>query len=150
VGFIPESSVSLIVTSPPYLNAYDYHKYHRQRLHWIDGDVDFARDIEIGTHDEFTRPGATPDSYFEDMDACFAEWERVLRPKARCLVVIGDAIVSKKAVRVADTFIDLMERRGMPLEKHWIRELHATSRTFNVRNSRITHEHVLLFRKEAL
>jgi site-specific DNA-methyltransferase (cytosine-N4-specific) len=149
VGFIPESSVSLIVTSPPYLNAYDYHKYHRQRLHWIDGDVEFARKIEIGTHDEFTRPGATPDSYFEDMDACFAEWERVLRPRGRCLVVIGDAIVSKKAVRVADTFIDLMERRGMPLEKHWIRELHATSRTFNVRNSRITHEHVLLFRKEA-
>lgn len=101
VRFIPDATVSLIVTSPPYLNAYDYHKYHRQRLHWIDGDVALARDIEIGTHDEFTRPGATPDSYFEDMDACFAEWRRVLRPRAKCLVVIGDAIVSKKAVQVA-------------------------------------------------
>jgi len=147
VGFIPDSTVSLIVTSPPYLNAYDYHKYHRQRLHWIDGDVALARDIEIGTHDEFTRPGATPDAYFKDMDACFAEWRRVLRPGARCLVVIGDAIVSKKPVRVADTFIELMEQQGMPLEKHSIRELHATSRAFNVRNSRVTHEHLLLFKK---
>jgi site-specific DNA-methyltransferase (cytosine-N4-specific) len=67
VRFIADSTVSLIVTSPPYLNAYDYHKYHRQRLHWIDGDVALARDKEIGTHDEFTRPGATPDSYFEDI-----------------------------------------------------------------------------------
>ncbi len=147
VGFIPDSTVSLIVTSPPYLNAYDYHKYHRQRLHWIDGDVALARDIEIGTHDEFTRPGATPDAYFKDMDACFGEWRRVLRPGARCLVVIGDAIVSKKPVRVADTFIELMEQQGMSLEKHSIRELHATSRAFNVRNSRVTHEHLLLFKK---
>lgn len=150
VRFIPESTVSLIVTSPPYLNAYDYHKYHRQRLHWIDGDVALARDIEIGTHDEFTRPGAKPDAYFEDMDACFAEWQRVLRPGAKCLVVIGDAIVSKKPVRVADTFIDLMKRRGMSFEKHWIRELHSTSRAFNVRNSRMSHEHLLLFSKAAL
>lgn len=150
VGFIRDSTVSLIITSPPYLNAYDYHKYHRQRLHWIDGDVALARDTEIGTHDEFTRPGATPDSYFEDMDACFAEWRRILRLGARCLVVIGDAIVSKKPVPVADTYIELMKRRGMSLEKHWIRELHATSRAFNIRNSRITHEHVLLFRKERL
>jgi hypothetical protein len=112
--------------------------------------VTLARDTEIGTHDEFTRPGATPDGYFEDMDACFAEWQRVLRPGARCLVLIGDAIVSKRAVRVADTFIDMMKGRSVPLEKHWIRELHATSRAFNVRNSRITHEHVLLFRKENL
>jgi len=148
VGFIPASTVSLIVTSPPYLNAYDYHKYHRQRLHWIDGDVALARDIEIGTHDEFTRPGASPDSYFEDMDACFGEWRRVLRSSGKCLVVIGDAIVNKKPVRVADTFIDLMERRSMSLEKHWIRELHATSRAFNVRNARISHEHVLLFKKD--
>jgi hypothetical protein len=147
VPFIKDASVSLIVTSPPYLNAYDYHKYHRQRLHWIDGDVALARDAEIGTHDEFTRPGATPHSYFEDMDACFTEWHRVLRPRARCLVVIGDAIVSKKPVHVADTFIELLGQRGVFLEKHWIRELHATSRAFNVRNSRITHEHVLLFQK---
>jgi DNA modification methylase len=149
VGFIPDSTVSLIVTSPPYLNAYDYHKYHRQRLHWIDGDVALARDLEIGTHDEFTRPNATPDAYFVDMDACFGEWERVLRHGGRCLVVIGDAIVSKKPVRVADTFMELMNRRALKLETHWIRELHGTSRAFNVRNSRMTHEHVLLFKKEA-
>ena len=68
VPFIKTGSVKLIVTSPPYLNAYDYHKYHRQRLHWIGGSVEFARDLEIGSHDEFTRNNATPDGYFNDMD----------------------------------------------------------------------------------
>ena len=147
VSFIESGSVSLIVTSPPYLNAYDYHKYHRQRIQWIDGNVELARDIEIGSHDEFTKPNATPDQYFIDMDACFSEWARVLRKGARCMVVIGDAFVNKQPVYVADSFVDLMNKWGVSIEKRWIRELHSTKRSFNVTNSRISHEHVLLFKK---
>jgi DNA modification methylase len=147
IPFIKSESVSLIVTSPPYLNAYDYHKYHRQRIHWINGDVEYARDYEIGSHDEFTKRNATPDQYFKDMDACFAEWGRVLKKGGRCFVVIGDAIVSKHPVFVADEFVDLLKQHGVLLEKRWIRELQSTKRSFNVRNSRITHEHVILFKK---
>jgi site-specific DNA-methyltransferase (cytosine-N4-specific) len=147
VPFIKPESVSLILTSPPYLNAYDYHKYHRQRIHWLDGSVEFARDFEIGSHDEFTKPNANPDRYFLDMDACFSEWARVLQGGGRCVVLVGDAIVSKRPVSVADTFVDLMKTRGLHIEKRWIRELQPTKRAFNVMNSRISHEHILLFRK---
>jgi site-specific DNA-methyltransferase (cytosine-N4-specific) len=147
VPFVESRSVALIVTSPPYLNAYDYHKYHRQRIHWIDGNVEFARDIEIGSHDEFTKPYATSDGYFRDMGHCFSEWQRVLRKGGRAFIVIGDAIVSKKPVHVGDSFVDLMAKHGMNIEKRWIRELHSTKRAFNIRNSRITHEHILLFAK---
>jgi site-specific DNA-methyltransferase (cytosine-N4-specific) len=144
---IVSNSVDLVVTSPPYLNAYDYHKYHRQRLHLIDGDVAFARDVEIGKHDDFTRPGATPDRYFHDMDICFSEWARVMRPGAKCVLLIGDAIVSKHPVPVADRFVELLEAHGVALQKRWVRELQATRRSFNVKNSRISHEHVLLLEK---
>lgn len=148
VPFIKPASVSLIVTSPPYLNAYDYHKYHRQRIHWIDGSVELARDLEIGSHDEFTRTNAKPDGYFSDMNACFSEWARVLKKGGRCLVVVGDAIVSKQPVCVGDMFVDLLDRRGLHLQERWIRTLHATKRAFNVRNSRISQEHVMLFVKK--
>lgn len=148
VKFIKTSSISLIVTSPPYLNAYDYHKYHRQRIHWIDGDFEFARDLEIGSHDEFTRPLAKPDQYFIDMGECFAEWSRVLKSNGFCFIVIGDSIVSKQPVCVADTFVDQMTGREFVLEDRWIRELQATKRSFNVKNSRISHEHLLLFKRK--
>ena len=147
VPMISTKSVHLIVTSPPYLNAYDYHKYHRQRLHWINGDVAFARDAEIGSHDQFTRTNAIPEPYFEDMNQCFAEWARVLRRGGHALIIIGDAIVSGRPVKVGDRFIQLLSEQGLALEERWVRELHATKRAFNVRNSRITHEHVLLFRR---
>jgi len=146
VPFIKSGSISLIVTSPPYLNAYDYHKYHRQRLHWLGGEesVKFARDLEIGSHDEFTRDNASPGSYFDDMDACFSEWRRILKRGGRCLIVVGDAIVSKQPVRVADQFIDLLSEKGLAEERRWIRTLHSTKRAFNLKNNRISHEHVLL------
>jgi len=149
VPFIDTGSVSLIVTSPPYLNAYDYHKYHRQRLHWIGGEesVEVARDREIGSHDDFTLNNATPNCYFDDMRACFSEWARVLKKGGRCLIVVGDAIVSKQAVQVGDRFIDLLSSEGLIEEKRWIRTLHSTKRAFNVKNSRISHEHVLLVTK---
>ncbi len=149
VPFIDSGSVSLIVTSPPYLNAYDYHKYHRQRLHWIGGEesVRFARNLEIGSHDQFTRSNATPDGYFDDMGACISEWTRVLKKGGHCLMVIGDAIVSKQAVCVGDKLVDLLAKEGLVQEKRWIRTLHPTKRAFNIKNSRISHEHVILVRK---
>jgi len=141
---LPGECAQLVVTSPPYLNAYDYHKYHRQRLHWIDGSVEMARDLEIGSHDEFTKQNATPHQYFVDMEACFQEWGRVLRRQGRCIVVVGDAIVSKQPVAVGDRFCDMLEDVGIVVERRAIRALQSTKRAFNVRNSRITHEHVIV------
>lgn len=143
---LPEESVDLIVTSPPYLNAYDYHKYHRHRLHWVDGDVAFARDLEIGKHDTFTRKGAKPEPYFEDMNDCFTAWKRVLRTGGRMLIIVGDAIVSGGPVAVAERFIDLCAEQDVTLVDRWTRTLQTSKKSFN-QSARINQEHVLLFQK---
>lgn len=143
---IEDAKIDLIVTSPPYLNAYDYHKYHRHRMQWINGDVAFARDNEIGKHDTFTRKGATPDKYFEDMELCFKEWYRVLKKGAKCLIIVGDAIVSGEPVAVGDIFVDKMTEIGFAYKNRWIRNLDVSKKSFNPRG-RIKKEHVLLFEK---
>jgi site-specific DNA-methyltransferase (cytosine-N4-specific) len=146
--YIPDASVDFLVTSPPYLNAYDYHKYHRHRLHWIGGDIKLARDCEIGGHDTFTRPHADPQAYFDTMTTCFREWVRVLKPESHALVVIGDAIVDGQAVPVADRFIDIFARLDMPLAHRWLRNLQTSKKSFN-QQARIKQEHVLLFQKKS-
>jgi hypothetical protein len=143
---IETASVHLLVTSPPYLNAYDYHKYHRHRLHWIGADVAHARDLEIGKHDTFTRKGATPQPYFDDMEKCLHEWHRVLKPGRRAVVVIGDSIVSGTFVPVANRLVSLARLVGFVLEERWLRSLDGGRKSFN-RQSRVRREHVLLLRK---
>lgn len=144
LSFVDDRSVDLIVTSPPYLNAYDYHKYHRHRLHWISGDVLLAREKEIGKHDTFTKKRAIPDPYFSDMYQCFSEWSRVIKPGGTVLIVIGDAIVSGVPVPVGDTFIELLTELGFVLKNRWVRTVKSARKSFNGR-ARIQKEHVLLF-----
>lgn len=145
IPFVADNSIDLIVTSPPYLNAYDYHKYHRHRLHWVGGDVALARDLEIGKHDTFTKRVAIPDPYFDDMRQCFQEWTRVMSPGGYALIVIGDAIVSGKPVPVGDEFVAIMEKLDFTLGNRWIRTVKAARKSFNGK-ARIQQEHVLLFR----
>lgn len=144
---IENESVDLIVTSPPYLNAYDYHKYHRHRMQWIDGNVEFARDNEIGKHDTFTRKGATPEKYFKDMNACFCEWKRVMKKQAKCVIVVGDAIVNGKPVAVGDEFVEMLEELELKCIQRSIRNLDVNKKSFN-QKSRINKEHVLVFEKQ--
>lgn len=144
--FIEDEGVTLIVTSPPYLNAYDYHKYHRHRLHWIGADVEFARDMEIGGHDVFTRPGAAPEPYFADMEQCMSEWHRTLREGGHALVAVGDAVVSHEFVPVGDRLVKIASALGFSLERRWIRHIDSSRKSFN-QSARIKREHLLLFRK---
>ena len=146
LSFLENETIDLIVTSPPYLNAYDYHKYHRQRLHWIKGEIELARDTEIGKHDKFTRKGATAEPYFEDMENCFKEWQRILKPEARAIILVGDSIVNGQPIKVADRFTEIMNFLGLILENHWIRQLPKNRKSFG-KGSRINREHVLMYKK---
>jgi hypothetical protein len=49
-GICRNDSVDLIVTSPPYGNANDYHLYHRFRLLWLGHDPRHLAKKEIGSH----------------------------------------------------------------------------------------------------
>jgi site-specific DNA-methyltransferase (cytosine-N4-specific) len=143
---IKKGSVDLIITSPPYLNAYDYHKYHRQRIHVIDGDPVYARTTEIGGHDRFTRPKADPEIFFGDLESCLVEWDRVLKPEGKAFILIGDAIVHGKSVMVADEMIRIAEVVGFELEWRAIRPVATSRKSFNS-GARMDQEHMLLIRK---
>lgn len=147
LGMISDESIDLIVTSPPYLNAYDYHKYHRHRIEWIDGDSSFARLNEIGKHDEFTRKNADPSSYFNDMTLCLKEWYRVLDRNSYALIIIGDSIVNKQPVMVADKLIGIAKEIGFDQTERWVRNLNINKKSFN-QQARIKQEHMILLLKQ--
>lgn len=73
---LPDHSVDLIVTSPPYWQKRDY-----------------GHDDQIGLE-------ATPDGYIAAIMECLAEWKRVLRPSGSIFLNVGDTYHRKSLVGV--------------------------------------------------
>jgi DNA modification methylase len=68
---LPDASVDLVVTSPPYFGLRSY----------TDGGVHYAG--QLGSE-------ATPAAYVDALVACTAEWVRVLKPSGSIFVNLGD------------------------------------------------------------
>lgn len=73
---LPDNSVDLVVTSPPYWNKRDY------------GHTD-----QIGLE-------PTPDAYVESIMDCLAEWRRVLRPHGSIFLNVGDTYFNKSLLGI--------------------------------------------------
>lgn len=74
LSFIPDSSVHLVVTSPPYWNLKEYSKGNQSQL----GDIE-----------EYER-------FLDELDKVWAHCVRVLVPGGRICCVVGDVCVSRK------------------------------------------------------
>lgn len=73
---LPDNSVDLIVTSPPYWNKRDY------------GHAD-----QIGLE-------PTPDAYVASIMVCLAEWRRVIRPHGSVFLNVGDTYFNKSLLGI--------------------------------------------------
>lgn len=92
MSHLVSASADLVVTSPPYLNSYDYYLYHKLRMFWLGFDHYAVQAIEIGSRNRHSDNAESADSYFEAMTSVFLELRRVLKPNAIAAFVVGDSI----------------------------------------------------------
>lgn len=93
---LPDGIADLVVTSPPYGNATDYHLYHRFRLLWLGFDPIALGHVEIGSHLKHQRESSGFESYLADMEAALATMHRALKPGRYAALVIGDSVYDKR------------------------------------------------------
>jgi len=144
---IPKGSVDLIVTSPPYGNATDYHLYHRFRLLWLGFDPVELSHVEIGSHLKHQREKSGFDSYLSDLRSAVATMGRVLRPGRYACIVLGDSIYEGERHDPAAALANAAEELGFDACCVFERPLHETKRSFTVAGRRATSERVLLMRR---
>lgn len=101
-------SVDLAVTSPPYLNSWDYSLYHRFRYFWLDLPLKEFANVEIGQHlrGQRMKDGKMVEEYTTDMRKCLSNVFSVLKPGARFVILNAPAIVKKKRVDSSQIIID--------------------------------------------
>ena len=136
---LPDDSVNLIVTSPPYANALDYMRAHKFSLAWLGDPIPRLSELRgryIGAERQ-TGPGSgdsLPASvcsvvdalaerdasrsrvlarYFGDMAAAIVEMARVLRPGAATIIVVGPSTMRGMLIPTHQCLADLASQAGL-------------------------------------
>lgn len=141
------NSVDLVVSSPPYGNANDYHLYHRFRLLWLGHDPRRLGEIEIGSHLRHQRESTGFDSYLSEMELSLVGIHRVLRPGRYGVLVVGDAVYRKVRYSAAEILSKAAEQVGFETVCIINRSVHRTKRSFVSAGRRATTEKLLVLRK---
>lgn len=146
-GRYKSDSIDLIVTSPPYGNANDYHLYHRFRLLWLGHDPRKLGKIEIGSHLRHQKESSGFDSYLDEMEQSLSGMFRILRDGRYAVLVVGDAIYKKVLYPAAKALSEVAGRIGFETVCIIERQIHSTKRSFVVAGRRATTEKLLVLRK---
>jgi len=142
-----EESVDLVVTSPPYPNATDYHLYHRFRLFWLGYDPRALGHVEIGSHLRHQRNDTGFDEYFEDMTLVLKECSGILRSGRYAAFVVGDALFKGEVFSTSDAITKVARSAGFEYVGVIDRPVHETKRSFAKPGRRIRREQLIVLRK---
>lgn len=131
-----DGSATLIVTSPPYVTSYEYADLHQLTALWLeytnnlkefrskfigsiqkdDGDTHLhsalARETVEKLEGKDRREALGVERYFFEMQQCFEEMYRVLKPRGKAAIVIGDTDLKKVEIKNAEVFMQTMEKIG--------------------------------------
>jgi len=147
----PETApFDLVVTSPPYPNAYSYHLYHRTRLVWLGFDPERFKKMEIGSHRKYSAKGrnrATPETFRQEFEKIFRWLRDRLRNRRYACFVIGDSTIDRTRVDNASLLATVGANAGFREAARISRTIAPTRNAFNPRIGSIKTEKILILQK---
>jgi len=141
------SNIGLVVTSPPYPNAYEYWLYHKYRMYWLGMDPIEVRQREIGARPHYFKVNPQDEHDFErQMSMTFHLLSQIMNPNAKACFLVGRSVIHG---RVIDN-LSLLQRaalaHGFVAEGTIERRILATRKAFNPEHGKINREHILVLR----
>jgi DNA modification methylase len=112
LDWTPSMQATLVLTSPPYMNSYDYYLYHKLRMFWLGYDHKVVQNSEIGSRNRHCDKSEGLESYQNSMKVCLENIKRVLRPSGILAIVIGDTVYQGTLIRMDSVYDELCETVG--------------------------------------
>jgi len=136
--YLPNDSVDVVITSPPYMDALDYGRDNRLRLWFLNvNNYELIKDNEIRRIRTFK----------EDMSIALRMISDAIRPGGVCVLILGDLTRANKRYDVPTMVSHLVETevKDLGLENQWVESIPPQRRAR--RNGRATQtETILVFR----
>jgi DNA modification methylase len=145
---VQSGSVDLIITSPPYVNALDYHRMHQDSMLWLGMDFDLLKKNEIGGHSRFaSNRFRLLSKYLADMLRCMIEMNRVLKKGKFCVIVVGNSSVEYELIESHKFFARMGSRIGFKPVKTLFREIDERKKHTSPAIGKINEEYILVMQK---
>ncbi len=144
------SPIGMIITSPPYPNAYEYWLYHKYRMYWLGFDPIAVKAREIGARAHFfKRNHHTADNFVQQMTQIFALIKAVLVQDGYVCFVIGRSRIHGRIIDNASIIEEVARRAGFHRIFMAERVLSAKRKSFNLSHANIKTESVLVLQRKA-
>lgn len=145
---IESSSVDLIVTSPPYVNALDYYRVHMYNMLWLGMDFDIFRKHEIGGHSHFIMNRfRLLSEYLGDMLRAMIEMNRILKPGKICAIVVGNSSLEYELIESHKYFSSFANKVGFKHIKTYFRNIDKTKKYTSADIGQIDDEYIVVLKK---
>ena len=137
---VGEATIDAVVTSPPYSIALDYVKNDIHALKALEVDLVQIRNLMTGVRGRGRKEKLA--KYNKDLKRMFREVERVLKPGAKAVFVIGDATVGGREYTTTRQMGEWAVEAGLERESELAKTVFGL---YNVMRD----EKILIFRKPA-
>jgi site-specific DNA-methyltransferase (cytosine-N4-specific) len=143
-------NIDLMVTSPPYPNAFSYHLYHRTRMLWLGMDAEAFKRQEIGSHRKYSAKGRNQidETTFATEFAKIMRWlaDRMKTGAYACFI-IGNSTIRGRLIDNAELISSVGAKCGFAESARIERTIQATKKAFNPAYGKIKTENLLIMRR---
>jgi hypothetical protein len=140
--------VSLVVTSPPYPNAYEYWLYHKYRMYWLGMDPIAVRNKEIGARPNyFRRNPATAADFEQQMGSVFALLSDVMTDDGHACFQVGNSVIRGELIDNAALLKRAAAAHGFAAAAEMRRAIPQHRKAFNAAHARIKTEDLIVFKR---
>ena len=144
-----DARVGLMITSPPYPNAYEYWLYHKYRMWWLGYDPIAVRQREIGARAHYFRSKNIPtiDDFRRQMRYVLSLAKDVLVPRGHICVIVGRSRIHGKDIDNASLIAEIAKELGYSAVARIERTIAAARKSFNLSHARIKTEELIVLGK---
>lgn len=141
--------VGMVITSPPYPNAYEYWLYHKYRMWWLGFDPLAVKEREIGARAHFFKKNHHTAEMFETqmLETLRLVMDSLVLGGFVC-VVVGRSKIHGNIIDNGAMIYELGERLGLRPVVKLEREMNQGRKSFNLSHANIKSESILVLQKQ--
>ena len=144
-----DKKIGIVITSPPYPNAYEYWLYHKYRMWWLGFDPIDVKEHEIGARAQyFKKNQQTIDDFIQQMETLFESFKLLCIKNAYVCFVIGRSKIHGEIIENEKLIQSIGENKGFSHITTIKRTIRSSRKSFNLSHARIKEEYIVILQNK--